>query len=133
MRTRPVAPLVLVLLLLLGSPAAAPAGPRAFVTNEKSNDVTVIDLLTAKVVKTIPVGQRPRGVSASPDGTRVYVSNSNSNSLSVIDARALPDIARPVDFMRSPPCYCNRPGARSSVIAPWRRDCLLDPAARQRS
>jgi YVTN family beta-propeller protein len=57
MRTLPVAPLVVVVLLLLGSLAAAQARPRAFVTNEKSNDVTVIDVLTAKVVKTIPRGR----------------------------------------------------------------------------
>src|SRR5262245_28504910 len=72
----------LALTVLLTSPVAA-ADVRVFVTNEKSNDVTVIDAATRTVVKTLPVGQRPRGVTVSPDGRRVYVSNSNSDSVSV--------------------------------------------------
>ena len=50
-----------------------------FVTNEKSDDVTVIDASSRVVIKTIVVGKRPRGVATSPDGRRVYVTNSNSD------------------------------------------------------
>src|SRR2546426_12486130 len=74
--------------LVLGSTRAG-AELRVFVTNEKSDDVTVIDAATRAVVRTIPVGKRPRGVAVSPDGRRVYVTNSNSDSLSVIDAKTL--------------------------------------------
>src|SRR2546425_2908933 len=74
--------------LVLGSTRAG-AELRVFVTNEKSDDVTVIDAATRAVVGTIPVGKRPRGVAVSPDGRRVYVTNSNSDSLSVIDAKTL--------------------------------------------
>src|SRR3989441_8071248 len=77
-----------VLVLVLGSTQAG-AELRVFVTNEKSDDVTVIDAATRTVVGTIRVGKRPRGVAVSPDGRRVYVSNSNSDSLSVIDAKSL--------------------------------------------
>src|SRR3989449_3681870 len=79
----------LVLLVLVIRPADASADARVFVTNEKSDDVTVIDADTRSVVKTIAVGKRPRGVAVSPDGRRVYVANSNSDSVSVIDARDL--------------------------------------------
>src|SRR5206468_7000683 len=79
---------LLVAALVLGH-ARAGAEVRVFVTNEKSDNVTVIDAATRKVIQTIPVGQRPRGVAVSPDGRRVYVANSNSDSLSVIDARSL--------------------------------------------
>src|SRR2546430_4563404 len=82
-----VAPL-LVAALVLGH-ARAGAEVRVFVTNEKSDNVTVIDAATRKVIQTIPVGKRPRGVAVSPDGRRVYVTNSNSDTLSVIDARSL--------------------------------------------
>src|SRR6266852_3362758 len=81
-------PLLLLSVLVLGS-APASAETRVFVTNEKSDDVTVIDAATRTVVGTIRVGKRPRGVAVSPDGRRVYVSNSNSDSVSVIDARDL--------------------------------------------
>src|SRR6188768_970944 len=47
----------------------APSGPlnRAYVTNENSGDLTVIDLNTDTVVATIPLGKRPRGIQANRD------------------------------------------------------------------
>jgi YVTN family beta-propeller protein len=80
---------LLVLATITGHAAGASATVRAFVTNEKSDDVTVIDDTTGTVLKTIPVGKRPRGVAASPDGRRIYVANSNSNTVMVLDARNL--------------------------------------------
>ena len=76
-------------LALLATTSDAAAELRIFVTNERSDDVTVIQAESGTVLKTIAVGKRPRGVTASADGKRVYVSNSNSDSLSVIDAAAL--------------------------------------------
>jgi YVTN family beta-propeller protein len=61
--------------LLLGTlpgPAAAAAYDLA-VSNERSNDVTLINGSDYSVIATIPVGKRPRGIHASPDGKLVYV------------------------------------------------------------
>src|SRR5436309_4486723 len=44
-----------------------------FVTNERAGSITVIDSSTDKVVKTIAVGTRTRGMALSPDGRRLYV------------------------------------------------------------
>ncbi len=57
----------------------------AYVSNEGSNCVTVIDKQEDLVVGTIAVGEAPRGITASSDGTKIYVANSRSNSISVID------------------------------------------------
>ena len=47
--------------------AAAPRpGPRLYVTNERSGDLSVIDLGSQKVVATVRLGKRPRGVRAEP-------------------------------------------------------------------
>ncbi len=70
-------------------PLTAAAEVHVFVTNEKSNDVTVIRGSDNKVMQTIPVGKRPRGIAAAADGLRVYVANSDSNNVSVIDTRSL--------------------------------------------
>ncbi len=68
---------VAALLLLL--PAIAPAaGFHVYVTNERSGDVTVIDGETFKVVETIKVGKRPRGIHASVDGKTVFVALSGT-------------------------------------------------------
>src|ERR1700684_1519736 len=45
-----------------------PRGPRAYVSNEGSGDVTVIDLGTGAVVATVKVGKRPRGIQRATDG-----------------------------------------------------------------
>ena len=45
-----------------------PARELAYVTNEGSGEVTVIDTATDSVVATIPVGTRPRGARVSADG-----------------------------------------------------------------
>jgi YVTN family beta-propeller protein len=39
----------------------AAAGAMAWVSNERDNTLSVIDVAALKVVDTIPVGQRPRG------------------------------------------------------------------------
>src|SRR6516162_9233671 len=49
-----------------------------FVSNEKSGDLTVISGKDFKIVATIPVGKRPRGIHASPDGRTVYVALSGT-------------------------------------------------------
>jgi YVTN family beta-propeller protein len=65
--------------------AITPDGTSAYVTNENSNSVSVIDTTSNEVVATIAVGGQPRGVATTPDGTLIYVVNSFSNSVSVID------------------------------------------------
>src|SRR5262249_95340 len=49
-----------------------------FISNERSDDVTVIDGTTDAVVTTFPVGKRPRGIHATPDGKRLFVTLSGS-------------------------------------------------------
>ena len=40
----------------------------AYITNEKDNTVSVIDIKKKKVINTVKVGQRPRGIIMSKDG-----------------------------------------------------------------
>jgi YVTN family beta-propeller protein len=49
-----------------------------YVTNERSNDVTVIDAASQQPVATIAAGKRPRGIHVSPDGKLVYVALSGN-------------------------------------------------------
>jgi len=82
--------MILALCLILPVLAESTAGElRVFVTNEKSNNVTVIEAATQRVLAMIPVGERPRGIVVSGDGQRVFVANSNTNNVSVIDTKSL--------------------------------------------
>jgi YVTN family beta-propeller protein len=58
----------------------------AYVTNGKSNTVSVIDLRTFQLAKPIPVGSEPTGIAANSKKNEIYVVNTGSNNVSVIDA-----------------------------------------------
>jgi YVTN family beta-propeller protein len=76
-----------------------------FVSNENSDNVSVINRQSDEVVATVKAGRGPRGIatSLSSDSQKVYVANSGSGSISVIDPstnRAESEI--PVRFGREP-------------------------------
>jgi YVTN family beta-propeller protein len=66
--------------LIALSPLAAHASQdyQVYVSNEKSGDITVINGSDNRVLATIEVGKRPRGIHASPDGKTVYVALSGT-------------------------------------------------------
>jgi PQQ-dependent catabolism-associated beta-propeller protein len=57
----------------------------AYVSNEKSNTVSVIDTDKLEVARTIKVGQRPRGIAMSRDGAFVAVAAGDSDTIQTID------------------------------------------------
>ncbi len=69
------------------------AEPFAYVANDFSDDVSVIDTASNVVVATIPVGDGPDSLIISPDGTLAYVANFFSASVSVIDTTSQSIIA----------------------------------------
>lgn len=58
----------------------------AYVTNGKSNTVSVIDLRTFALAKTLHVGSEPTGIAANSRKNEIYVVNTGSANVSVIDA-----------------------------------------------
>src|SRR6185312_11137039 len=58
--------------------AAEPSDYLVCVSNERSDDITIIDGASQKVLATIPVGKRPRGIHAAPDGKTLFVALSGS-------------------------------------------------------
>jgi YVTN family beta-propeller protein len=65
---------ILVLLLAFTSCSCTkPAGPLAFVTNERDGTITVIDTVRDRVYSTLKVGGRLRGIRLSPDRSKIWV------------------------------------------------------------
>ena len=60
----------------------------AYVTNMKSNSVSVIDLTKNEVVKIIPCGLATKSIDITPDGSEIWVTNKNENSITIIDTSA---------------------------------------------
>jgi len=65
----------------------------AYVANQGSGTVSVIDLTSLTKFADIPVGAEPYGIALTPDGTRAYVANSASNTVSIIETASNTAIA----------------------------------------
>src|SRR3954471_13241751 len=59
----------------------------AYVSNEKSNTVSVIDTNKWEVVRTIKVGQRPRGIAFTKDQKYVLVAVGDDDTIQMIDTK----------------------------------------------
>jgi YVTN family beta-propeller protein len=69
-------------------------GKRAYVSNQWSDNVSVIDLPNHKVIDTIKTGGGPAGLSLSKDGKILYVVNSYTSDISVISVNNFTEINR---------------------------------------
>ena len=58
----------------------------AYISNGKSNTVTVIDVRSFRPYRTLQVGTDPTGLAANPKRNEIYVVNTGSSNISVIDA-----------------------------------------------
>lgn len=65
--------------------AMTPDGRELWVVNAASNDLSVVDLDTRRLVAHIEVGHNPRAIVISPDGTTAYVNNTLAGTVSVLD------------------------------------------------
>src|SRR3954447_15873607 len=99
----------LLLGVALSGLAAGPAGAfTAYVSNEKSNTVSVIDTTSWKVVRTIKVGQRPRGIAFTRDQRYVLVAAGDDDTIQMIDTKTntvtgtLPSGPDPESFAQDP-------------------------------
>jgi YVTN family beta-propeller protein len=63
----------------------AQAAPFAYVPNEGSGTLSVIDIANDQVVGEIAAGKKPRGIVISKDGQRAYVSDQPNNRLVIVD------------------------------------------------
>ncbi len=91
---------------LLASGAAAQAH-EVYVSSEKDNSIAVIDSGTLQVVRSFPVGKRPRGITFSNDYSKLYVCASDSDAVQVYDPAGahlydLPSGSDPEQFALSP-------------------------------
>lgn len=118
------AQLALVIALALAPAAFVHAEPFAYITNQGSHDVSVIDLALQKVVATVPVGRSPAGVAASSRTGRVFVSNPDSKTISVIDMRTQ-QVVDTLEAGDGPVGIDVAPDGSHVYAADWYRDSLL--------
>ena len=64
---------------------AVHAEPFAYVPNEESGTISVIDTQNDTVVATIKAGKKPRGIATAKASNRLYVSDQPNNTLLIVD------------------------------------------------
>jgi len=81
--------LVLGALCAVAMVGSAQAATRSllYVANSQGDDISIIDLATQKVIKTLKVGPIVHGVCAQADGRRAFATIESENSLKVIDTK----------------------------------------------
>ncbi len=73
--------------------AIAPDGSRIYVTDEPLKTLDVVDAVSLKVLKRIPLSGRPNNLDVTKDGAFVYVGIAQApGAVNVIDAKALTNI-----------------------------------------
>ena len=71
----------------LGAHAAPAASAEAYVSNQ-NGDISVIDLATMQVTRTIDAyGKGPRGIGVTADGKLLVVANREGGSIALIDRK----------------------------------------------
>lgn len=58
---------------------------QAYVSNEKDDTISIIDLDTLEVTDTLNVGKRPRGILFSKDYSKLYICASDSDTVQIMD------------------------------------------------
>ncbi|WP_425100690.1 YVTN family beta-propeller repeat protein [Tropicibacter sp. S64] len=101
------------LALILAAPALA---DEIWVTNEKDNTISVIDVDTLEVTRTIETGERPRGITFSHDYSVVYICASDSDAVQVMDP-ATGEILHDLPSGEDPEQFALHPDNRHLYIA----------------
>ncbi|MGC8201519.1 YVTN family beta-propeller repeat protein [Aliiroseovarius sp. PTFE2010] len=102
--------------LLAALPTAPALADEIWVTNEKDDTVSVIDLETLDVIKTYSTGERPRGITFSHDQSVVYICASDSDTVQVMDP-ATGEILHDLPSGEDPEQFVLHPDDRHLYIA----------------
>jgi len=115
------------LLLAAGLGAATPAAAATlFITNTKSDSVSVIDTDTLDVVGTIPLGRgKPNRIVFQPDGTTAWVVYDKTHDLGLIDADAR-KLLRRVKIGSNPYNLAFTPDGSHLLVLDWSSDTSND-------
>ena len=71
-----------------------PDGARIVVSNEDTDEASLVDLESGEIIRTVPVGAEPEGVRISPDGTLAYVTGETDHDVTVLDTSTGDEITR---------------------------------------
>ena len=98
------------------------AGKRAYTANVASDDVSIIDIASGKLIGTVPVGHRPYAVALA--GQHAYVTNQYASTLSVIDIGSL-KVVQTIAVGDHPEGIAADPAGANVYVACWFDNVLM--------
>lgn len=63
-----------------------------YITLEKDNALAIVDPIAGKLLRTVAIGQRPRGIVLSKNGQQLYVASSDDDTIQIIDIDTLKQV-----------------------------------------
>ncbi|MGB6231085.1 MAG: beta-propeller fold lactonase family protein [Litorimonas sp.] len=72
----------------------SPDGRYAYTANLGAGSISLIDLETDELIRTVPAGAGTEGIDLTPDGRELWISNRAANTVIVYDARTLEELHR---------------------------------------
>lgn len=72
-----------------GKAVLSPDGTRAYVTDQVSDMVRVVDVVNGVTLDSVLVGNRPIDINITPDGRKLYVANQTDQNIAVVDVGSL--------------------------------------------
>ena len=121
-------PLLVAAALTLGAlaPGAAAAAATLYITNTKSDSLSIIDTNTFEVVGTIALGPgKPNRIVFHPDGRTAWVVYDKSHDLGVVDAEQR-KLVRRVKIGGNPYNLGFTPDGRYLLVLDWSSDTSQD-------
>jgi DNA-binding beta-propeller fold protein YncE len=85
---------LVVLCALANSPAAAKDTGLIFVSNEKTNNIVVMDPASYKIVKEIKTARHPRDLHFNADHSKLYVACGDDDVIDIVDVAKLDVVGR---------------------------------------
>lgn len=106
----------------VGQPVFSPDGSTAYVPNTGSGSISVIDVASATMTRTIAIPSATSagwGMGISPDGTRLYATDNLSNKLHILDAATGAAIGSPISVGNRPAALAVSPDGSTAFLANW--------------
>jgi YVTN family beta-propeller protein len=104
--------------------AISPDGSLAYVNNQFSADVSVMDLERQAVIETIPIPADPLALVLAPDGRTLYVLTNSDRILRIDCERRRVVESAPV--VRAAPLITIHPSGRFVYVPTWREGSVLE-------
>jgi len=115
---------LLALIVLTASPAAAQSAGKVYVGLFRDDAVAVIDSSTNRVLRTVTVPKGPHGLVVMPDGRKVYVSSDGASTVSVIDTTT-DQVVTSIDVGANPHGLAMAPDGSRVLVSAWGTDQAL--------